>query len=121
MWHKAAEHYRFLAEASELVFELGFGNPEYQYKIGECYKFGKGVNEDKVEAIKWYRRAAEKGNAKAQWRLGEHYYNGDGLDKNYEEAIKWYSKAAEQGDRDARRALNELHFRHDIFDAQTNI
>ncbi len=29
------------------------------YKLGEQYYYGQGVNQDRQEAIKWYRRAAE--------------------------------------------------------------
>jgi hypothetical protein len=28
-----------------------------------CYDEGEGVKQDKAEAVKWYRKAAEQGNA----------------------------------------------------------
>lgn len=56
---------------------------------------------DQVEAVKWYRKAAEQGHASAQINLGVCYVNGDGVEKDQVEAVKWYRKAAEQGDESA--------------------
>jgi TPR repeat protein len=50
-----------------------------------------------VEAVKWFRKAAEQGHAIAQYNLGNCYDNGWGVTQNYAEAVKWYRKAAEQG------------------------
>ena len=36
-----------------------------------CYEYGTGVVKDKVEAVKYYKMAADQGNAKAQKNLGE--------------------------------------------------
>jgi TPR repeat protein len=30
--------------------------------LGYCYKNGRGVSKDELEAVKWYRKAAEQGN-----------------------------------------------------------
>ena len=40
------------------------------------YKNGKGVVQDNVEAVKWYRKAAEKGKIYVQYKLGWMYANG---------------------------------------------
>jgi len=40
----------------------------------------EGVAKDEVEAVKWYRKAAEQNYAKAQYDLGFCYYNGEGVD-----------------------------------------
>jgi TPR repeat protein len=58
-----------------------------------------------TEAVKWWRKAAEKGNAKAQYNLGWCYANGQGVPQNYTEAVKWWRKAAEQGDASAQYNL----------------
>ena len=50
-----------------------------------------------VEAVTWFRKAAEQGLAKAQYNLGVSYANGRGVTQSYTEAVKWYRKAAEQG------------------------
>ena len=41
------------------------GNSRAQFFMGFMYDFGYGVQEDDIEAVKWYRLAAEKGYAQA--------------------------------------------------------
>ena len=72
------------------------------------YFTGQGVKQDKEEAVKWYRKAAEQGYASAQYNLGNIYGNGRGVKQDYVEAVKWYRKAADQGDADAIKALERL-------------
>src|SRR5690606_41162582 len=57
---------------------------------------GYGVPQDKAEAAKWYRMAAEQGAAEAQFNLGVLYDNGYGDPQDYAEAAKWYRMGAEQ-------------------------
>jgi hypothetical protein len=61
------------------------------------YAGGVGVAKDEVEAVKWYRKAAEQNFARAQEALGSHYADGLGVAKDEVEAAKWFRKAAEQG------------------------
>ena len=60
------------------------------------YYKGIGVPQDKVEAAKWFLKAAEQGNAEAQLNIGLMYDNGEGVQQDKMEAAKWYRKAAEQ-------------------------
>ena len=46
------------------------GDTEAQYNLGLMYVNGRGVAQDDVEAVAWYRRAAEQGIAEAQYWLG---------------------------------------------------
>ena len=71
-------------------------DPEAQFQEGWRYDNGEGVPEDKEEAMKWYRLAAEQGLARAQLHLGSMYQKGEGVPKNHKEATKWYLLAAEQ-------------------------
>ena len=61
-----------------------------------------------MEAVKWFRKAAEQGDAIAQVNLGYAYANGFGVEKDEKEEVKWYRKAAEQGLEDAKASLREL-------------
>ena len=55
------------------------------------------VEEDDAEAVKWYRKAAEQGNSDAQQMLGIMYERGSkGVPQDYTEAAKWWRKAADQ-------------------------
>jgi uncharacterized protein len=65
-----------------------------------------------VEAVKWFRKAAEQNFAVAQYNLGVCYEQGVAKDEREElfpvlggepvEAVKWYRKAAEQNDVNAQ-------------------
>ena len=75
--------------------------------------FEKGLryydNGNYTEAVKWFRKAAERGDADAQFMLGTFYENGEGVPQDYQEAVKWYRKAAEQGNADAQFLLGGLY------------
>jgi uncharacterized protein len=72
------------------------------------YHAGDGVTRDFVEAVKWYRKAAEQGYVEAQWSLGYMYDKGDGVTQDYAEAVYWYRKSAEQGNEGAKSDLAVL-------------
>src|SRR5947209_8753494 len=72
------------------------GDAESQVELGRRYDEGKGVAKDQVEAVKWYRKAAEQNYARGQNSLGACYEEGAGVAKDQVEAIKWFRKAAEQ-------------------------
>ncbi len=65
---------------------------------------------DGIEAVKWYRKAAEQNLAVAQYNLGVCYEDGKGMAKNEAEAVKWYRKAAEQNDAMAQFNLGGCYF-----------
>ena len=83
------------------------GNANAQNKLGDAFYNGKIVEQDYVEAVKWYRLAAEQGDATAQYNLGFAYYNGEGVEQDYAEAVKWWQMAAEQGDEIAKQLAEE--------------
>ena len=62
-----------------------------------AYAKGQGVTQDVVEAVRWYRKAAEQGHATAQYNLGAMYGKGQGVTQDAVEAVRWCRKAAEQG------------------------
>lgn len=68
-----------------------------QYDLADSYYMGKGVAQDAIEAVYWYRKAAKQGHAAAQSKLGWMYQNGLGVQSDTNMAIYWYNKAAEQG------------------------
>ena len=82
-----------------------FESKEEQFETGNKYYYGKGVPKDYHEALKWYRKAANRGHANAQNSLGLMYQNGRGVPQDYSEAVKWFRKAADQGHADAQNSL----------------
>ncbi|MCX6907207.1 MAG: SUMF1/EgtB/PvdO family nonheme iron enzyme [Verrucomicrobia bacterium] len=102
----------------ELRAKAEKGDAQAQTDLGRSYFNGYGVARDKVEAVKWYRKAAEQNYAEAQCILAHCYISGEGVAMDGEgvardrveerkwrqkaseqrkaEAMKWYRKAAEQ-------------------------
>ena len=82
------------------------GDTKSEVELGHRYDKGEGVAKDQVEAVRWFRKAAEQNNAVAQYNLGLCYEHGVAKDEREElfpvaggdpvEAVKWYRKAAEQ-------------------------
>ena len=68
-WYRAAEKLfeeeRF-QEAVALYYRAAEqGHGAAQNALGYCYDLGKGITQDRTEAVKWYRNAAKQGLAKA--------------------------------------------------------
>lgn len=89
--------------------EQGFA--EAQHKLGACYAYGRGVQRDWVQAVRWYRAAAEQGHALAQKDLGICYARGRGVPKDWAQAVEWYQLAAENGDARAQHNLAQRYYR----------
>jgi hypothetical protein len=73
------------------------------------YDFGRGVQQDYAEAVKWYREAAAQGDVEAQGLLGSMYEQGHGVAQDYAEAVKWYRKTSGQGDVYGQLQLGEMY------------
>lgn len=88
------------------------GNTMAQCLLAGMYLRGDNVvPKDYVEAVKWYRKAAEQGLAGAQFSLGDCYDKGVGVQQDMVEAMKWYRKAAEQGSAVATCALSNHYMK----------
>ena len=82
---------------------------EAQFELAQRYAVGNEVRQDYVEAVKWYRRAADLDFADAQFELARCYETGNGVRRDYAEAAKWYRLAAEQGHAEAQRKLGRCY------------
>ncbi|KRX06871.1 hypothetical protein PPERSA_11516 [Pseudocohnilembus persalinus] len=76
--------------------------------VGYLYHTSFGVENNMLNAIIYYERAADLGNANAMYNLGICYYNGDGVNQNKEKAIEYYKIAAKKQYQGAVEALQEL-------------
>jgi len=86
-------------KAQHIFFgEAMLGNTKAQNSLGFMYEKGQGVQQDDMEAVKWFRKAASQGDALAQSNLGTHYAKGQGVPQNDKEAAKWFTIAAKQGE-----------------------
>ena len=75
----------------------GRHTPPALFNLGYSYDIGEGVEEDHVEAAKWFRKAAEAGDAKGQYSLGLMYDTGKGVEQDFSKALKCFQLAGAQG------------------------
>jgi TPR repeat protein len=108
----AAYYFRnYAAALSEWQPLAEQGHGKAQNNLGVMYAKGRGVTQDFMEAVKWYRLSAEQGYATAQYNLGLMYYTSQGVTQDYAEAAKWYRKAAGQGHTKAQLNLGFMYER----------
>jgi TPR repeat protein len=86
------------------------GDADSQVYLGYIFGAGKGVVQDFVESMNWYRKAAEQGNIDAQHNFAVYYQNGLGVNRDFSEAAKWYHKAADQGDAEAQFQIGLFYY-----------
>lgn len=61
--------------------------------LGVMYYNGRGVEQNYKEAIKWYKKAADKSDSYALCNLGYCYYYGRDVEVDYEKAYSYFSEA----------------------------
>jgi hypothetical protein len=64
-----------------------------------------------VDAVQWYRAAAERGHAEAQFILGTMYRTGRGVSQDFAAAAYWYQQASLAGNAWAQFSLGNMHIR----------
>ncbi len=91
------------AKARQLLLPLAdTGDSSAQYKLAVMYDQGLGLEQDFLQAKKWYQRAAESGNIAAQYNLAILYYNGQGVQRDLAQAYAWLDVALNNGYEQAR-------------------
>lgn len=99
------------ADADKQLGDLAwFGRGDYQYKDLPNEQRVQKYDQNRVDAVNWYRRSAEGGNPEAAVKLGQDYGSGGlGVTQNTEEAKKWYLKALDEGDKDGACGMGNLY------------
>jgi uncharacterized protein len=82
----AALHWLKMAEQNS-----GSSMGSEQYALGYFYEHDNDNAPNYLEAIEWYRKAADQGAYRAQKSLGSLYEFGRGVPTDYVEAYKWYA------------------------------
>ena len=81
-------------EFEELLEKAENGDVESQFQVAEKYHVGLGTDENEVEAVEWYKKAALQGHVESMRKLGLIYYiGGDGVPEDDAESEKWYTMA----------------------------
>jgi TPR repeat protein len=89
------------AITAKLVASAEGGDVEAQVQLASKHYFGIQCETNYVEALAWFRKAAQAGSATAEFRVGYMLFKGQGTETNLAEAYVWLKKAEAQGDPDA--------------------
>lgn len=81
---------------ADLIAKADSGDKDAQVELGNTYETGKELTQDYTSAMKYYRKAANRGHAMAQYRIGLLYIYGRGVEQNVQKATEWFKKADEQ-------------------------
>ena len=79
-----------------------------QYNLGVMYDNGEGVPQDDIQAVKWFRKAADQGVDRAQFILSLIYEQGLGVPQDYVLAHMWSNLAAARGSELGRKKRDIL-------------
>ena len=90
------------------------GKAEDQFKYGQMYEEGNGIDRDYTKALNWYHRAADQNHPEAQYKLGVIYANGLGTEQNVDRARSWLIAAATQGHGKAQNIYDSLALSADL-------
>ncbi len=78
---------------------------EAAFMLAMLYKFGLGVEEDKVQAFQWSLKAAELGHSGKMFEVAVSYIHGiNGAEKDSEKALFWAEKAIQAKGKTTREA-----------------
>lgn len=103
----AKEEKRYMLAVKYFRTAAENGYADAQYRLGECYYEGEGVEKDAGKALDCYMKAAEQEHAVAQFVIGMWYEYGEYVNKDLETARKWYERSAENGLDIAKQHLEE--------------
>ena len=86
------------------------GDADYEYFYGACFNEGWGVEQDMVEALKWYKKAAAQNQKFAFNAIGNIYRTGSGVQADPKQAFEWFRKGAELSDPQAMLNLGNCYY-----------
>lgn len=94
---------------AEWVKPAAEGNPDALFNMGQAYRLGRGVEQDRERAVEYYQRAAEKGHLSATANLGIVLFQ----DGKRTQALPYLRTAADRGDMRAAYVLGVATFNGD--------
>jgi TPR repeat protein len=102
-WYSKATQLNHQLSKTRLITLAENGYTDAQYKLGQLFELGNGVQQDSEESIYWYRRAS------AWSHLAKLYEQGNIVQQDYVKSVRCYKKAAKQGDTDAYYSLGNIY------------
>ena len=116
-WHDLEENYdeafKWLSKAANTVPDVPARTKliaRAQFLVGECYDYGRGVEENKEIAYQWYKKASDAGHVESHALVGDAYrYAWYGFKEDKDKAFKLYEKGAKAGDGYAQLQLGSCY------------
>jgi TPR repeat protein len=84
-----------------------------QLQLAFKYKDGQGVIANQIEAMIWFRKAAEMGDLEAQFQFGQGLVLGTGGESDLAHGLRWLQRASQQGHPEAGKVLEGLRASED--------
>ena len=76
--------------------------------LGNCYRWGFGVEESKQLSFEWFQNSANKGDAEGLNWLGFCFEEGIGVEKNLSIAKQYFQESANKGSANGMFNLGEI-------------
>lgn len=96
--------FHYFTQAAQADNSLGWEWAAY------CHYWGYGTPQNRLKALQFYHKAAQKGSCHSQYMLG-YIYGYDVTPPDYKKAARWFRKAARQGHSDAQLKLG-FYYHH---------
>ncbi|KAI8875574.1 HCP-like protein [Backusella circina FSU 941] len=84
-------------------------NPKAQYRLGLMYETGKGVSQDQIIALEYYKQSRKNGNSDVLYRLAHMYVNGYGVPQILGKGFDFIIEATHKEPGEALNLLSELY------------
>ncbi len=92
----------------ELTRKARAGDAQAMVALGLRFERGEGVAKDEVEAVRWFKNAAESGHGSGMFNFGLALSEGRGVEKDEVEAVRWFRRSAEAGDALGKGSLGTM-------------
>lgn len=86
------------------------GNADYEYLYAACLENGWGVDANALQALTWYKKAADQKQKASYNAIGNIYRLGLGIKPNEKEAFRWFQMGAEANDAEAMLNLGNCYY-----------
>jgi TPR repeat protein len=96
-------------EVRAILERADAGDALEQFKAGDMFRQGIGVDKDIARAAHYYLESARNGYVDAMQNIAVMYLNGDGVPKDLDEALRWFRSGADHGDAFAMYSLGLRH------------
>lgn len=88
--------------------------PDAYNGLGDCYFYGKHVNQDYSQAAMLYTQAAKIDRTKIRYELARCYERGLGVEKSDSQALLYYQGLAEAGNAEAMALIGEYYHKGEL-------